>query len=219
MKTLWGFILVAGLFSCQGEAVQEVDEKKDDGKLNDEAVALPSEEKTDETKESKDISFEDEVDFVNYCVTQLQEGNADALHPFTNGKILFSPYAYIHESSARRVALDEIADPTNELHYWGIYDGRGDSILLTTADYFDEFVFNFNINDQKVKVETYKDKPKAYGTEQQNIHKVYPESVFVEFYQPPSEEGYMDWNVLIFVVKKKGDQYLLKAIVHSQWTV
>ena len=90
---------------------------------------------------------------------------------------------------------------------------------MTTPEYLNKYVLTFDINDKNVKTSTYNGKPTAYGSELHNMQEIYPNATFVEFYHPPSEVGYMDWNALIFVVEKNGNDYLLKAIIHNQWTV
>jgi hypothetical protein len=218
MKKLWGILLISSLFSCGNTAEQELDQNKTDNAVKDESSEVPSEEKVGDNIEQEQISFQDEVEFAKYCATQFEKGNIEALRQFTKENILFSPYAFIAQSSARKVALDEVEAATDDIYYWGVYEGRGDSILLSTPEYFNKYVFNFDVNDKEVKVNTYSDQPKARGNELHNVQKIYPDAKFVEFYHPPSKEGYMDWNALIFVVEKVNDQYILSAIVHNQWT-
>ena len=209
MKKVWGLALVVALFSCEDNSVQVLDGEKAGSEIEGESA----------DEKQKQISFEDEVAFAKFCSNQLEEGNIEVLRPYTNGSILLSPYAYIDQSNVRKVSLNEIAAHTEDIHYWGVYDGRGDSILMTTPEYLNKYVLTFDINDKKVKTNTYNSKPKAYGSELHNMHEIYPNATFVEFYHPPSEEGYMDWNALIFVVEKIDNQYQLKAIIHNQWTV
>jgi len=211
IKKLWILIFVAGLCSCENS--NEHDKDNSDSEVETQPIEESAEEETQEA-----VSFKDEVDFAKYCSSQLENGNIDALGSFVRETILFSPYAYIDQSTARKVTLDEIAAHTNDIHYWGVYDGRGDSILMTTPEYLNQFVLRFSLNDEVVKINTYNDKPKAYGNELHNMHKIYPDAMFVEFYHPPSNDGYMDWNALIYVVEMKDDQYILRAIVHNQWT-
>ncbi|HLV43055.1 MAG TPA: hypothetical protein VKY37_12305 [Brumimicrobium sp.] len=212
MNRVWGltFVFSLVLFSCENNPISE-------GQTADDKVVLKGGE------ESLSYNFKDEVEFSKVCLEELREGNLEVFHQFAEKKILLSPYAYIDQANFRKVSIAEIETPNDDIHFWGIYDGRGDSILMTTPEYLNRYILNFPINSDGVEINVYEDKPKAYGSELHNMHEIYPNATFVEFYHPPSEEGYMDWNALIFVVEiikhDYGNEYLLKAIVHNQWTV
>src|SRR5690554_780521 len=213
MKNKLGVILLLSLFSCESniEQKQDVEELQLNGveevhKLNDK-------------EEQGVVTFEDEVDFVKYCFLQLNEGNIEAVRPFVSEDILLSPYAYIEQKTVRKVSLAEIEAPKIEPSFWGYTDGKGDSILMTTPEYLDKYVFSIDINDELVKTSVYEGRPKAYGSELHNVHEVYPKAKMIEFYKPASKEGHFDWKTLIFVIEEVDGKFLLKAIIHNQWTV
>ena len=213
MKRIWSIILVAGLLSCENTREQNatIDNVDAESGVNSEEV--------NEVEKDKKIEFKDEIEFAKYCANQLLDGNIKELSAYTNGNILLSPYAHIDQSNVRKVSLNEIAAHTDDVHYWGDFDGSGDSILLTTPEYLNRYVLSFDLDDKKVKQSISNKVPKVRGNELHNMQKTFPNATFVEFYHPPAKEGYLDWQALIYVIEKTNNQYILKAIIHNQWTV
>lgn len=210
MKLNWILIFALSLFSCENNMEKrEANIKRSTGEKK---VIVPE----DETAER--VQFANEIDFAKYCAALLKEGNIDGLRPYTDGEILMSPYAYI-QPNTRKVTLGEFKERTNEVHYWGNYDGSGDSILLSTPQFLNKFVLDFDISTPDIKATKFQSTPKAYGNEMHNVQKIYPNLTYVQFYKSASKKENMDWRVLIYVVEKNGDDFILKAIVHSQWTV
>jgi len=80
---------------------------------------------------------------------------------------------------------------SEEVYIWGEYDGSGDPIKLTFAQYFDKFVYDHDFaNAEKV----------AYNEIQQsgntvvNISDVYPEGKFMDYYFPDSLPNMTEWT-------------------------
>lgn len=214
MKRVLVLAFIGILASCENATNNNIDEKIEQTASIDKSDALDS----TLSDTAAHLSFNNAIDFAEFCAKNIQSGMANKLASYTENGILLSPYAFIDTSSARIVDLEELANPTKQIHYWGIYAGRGDSILLSTPDYINKFIFNFDLNENNTEIKSYTDNPDSRGSEMINIHKRYPNSVVVEFYNPPTEEGGMDWNALNFVVQKDGGHFILKAIVHNQWT-
>ena len=214
MKRICSVILLASLLSCDntGEQTSSIDVVERNSSENSNEVI------NDENERFKQIEFKDEIEFAKYFAIQLQEGNIKELSSYTSGNILLSPYAHVEKSTARKVSLKEIETHTDDVHHWGNFDGSGDSILLTTSEYLNKFVLSFDLKDARVKVSASTDKPKVRGNELHNMQDLFPKATFVEFYHPPSKAGYLDWQAVIYVVEKVNNQYVLKAIIHNQWT-
>lgn len=208
-------VLILSFFACENNAEQ--DDNKSQIKRDTEVISKDkTEQQTEKVQHVK--SFEDAIAFAEFCATQIKVGKAVDLEPYTEGEILLSPYAFIDTSTVRSVDIKALSQAKAKLYYWGTYVGRGDSIVLSTSDYIDKFVFNFDLEKDDVEVNTYKGNPKSRGSELHNIEKVFPNSISVEFYQSPSKKDFIDWNALIFVVTKKDNHFYLEAIVHNQWT-
>lgn len=204
--------LVAVMVSCKNTSEQKTNADKTNLEVNSEGEEIaPS-----ETPEL--IEFKDALEFAKYCATQLEKGNIKELKPYTNGEILFSPYAHVDTKTARKVMVSELEAHGETVHFWGIQDGSGDSLLLTTPEYIKRYVLNFDIQGKNVKQNASNQTPKVRGNELHNLQKHYPKATFVEFYQPPSKEGYLDWEAMIYVVEKIENQFILKAVLHNQWT-
>ncbi len=212
MKNLVALISVLILFSCENSNVNKTKTKviKNKGKKDSTAVLH-----TQNDVQSPQV-FKDAVAFAHFCIEKLQTREALDLKPYVENGVVLSPNAHIDTLSVRKVGLEELSTPTKELQFWGIYPGRGDSILLSTADYVDKFIFNFDLDNAEIN--SYQGNPKARGSEQINIQDLFPSATTVAFYKPPSKEGYMDWNALYFVVQKTEGHFVLKAIVHNQWS-
>ena len=210
MKKSWILIVVIGLFSCENN--MENGQKDIESKNGEKTVNVPD----DEVAER--VNFENEIDFAKYCAALLKEGNIDGLRSYSDGEILLSPYAYI-QPETRKVTLGELQESSNEVHYWGKYDGSGDSILLSTPQFLNKFILNFDISTPDIKATKFQSTPKAYGNEMHNVQKICPNLTYVQFYKSPSKKENMDWKALIYVVEKNADGFILKAIIHNQWTV
>ncbi|MBW7867062.1 MAG: hypothetical protein H3C31_01920 [Brumimicrobium sp.] len=206
MKYFLGLLFLISLFSCDLEKKEQ---------------PLDKLEIEDDIKSSEDNfrAFENELEFAQFCVQQIIAGNYNSLNDYMDEKgILFSPYAYIDVETAQQFDKERF-NQSNEKMFWGYADGSGDSIVSTLDEFIKKHVSWLNLKDPKLKINVYKDKPKTYGSELHNVQEIFPNNTYVEFYLPPSQEGYFDWNALIVVVDKENSNYLLKAILHNQWTI
>jgi len=143
---------------------------------------------------------------------------AQMVHPEKG--VLFSPYSHIELEKHKVFTKDQLKNlmESEEVYIWGEYDGSGDPIKLTFAQYFDKFVYDHDFaNAEKV----------AYNEIQQsgntvvNISDVYPEGKFMDYYFPgftPEYDG-MDWASLRLVFEEYDGQWYLVCIAHGQWTI
>jgi hypothetical protein len=140
------------------------------------------------------------------------------IHP-TKG-ILFSPYSHIELESDKVFTKEQILDALNseELYTWGNYDGIGDPIKLTFAQYFDKFVYDKDFeNAEKVSY----NEIQQQGNTLVNIKEVYPQANFVDYYFSGFNTEYegMDWESLRLVFEQYNGQWYLVCIAHGQWTI
>lgn len=134
------------------------------------------------------------------------------------GKVRFSPYATA-DSNQNSLTKTELYSFTSLEMAWGNFDGSGEPIQLSLADYFKKFVYDQDYaTDPKIQV--------AYnrfigsGNSLNNLKEFYPSHHFVEFYYPGTEKySQMDWSCLRLVFKKENDKFLLVGIIHDQWTI
>jgi len=135
--------------------------------------------------------------------------------------VRFSPYQYVDENdhivlNANNEIPNMFSDPT--IHLWGEYDGTGDDISATFADYYNEFVYDEDyLNPEIVGINTVV----SAGNMINNIEDVYPNAEYVEFYFEGFDPqfGGMDWRSLTLVFEEVNGTYYLIGIVHGSWTI
>lgn len=142
---------------------------------------------------------------------------ASFVHPQQD--VRFSPYAFVQDEHQVFMAEDlpGLLD-SDEVYVWGSYDGSGEPIELTFADYYEEFVYSSdfaNAEQTAVNVRL------GQGNTVNNIQELYTGSSFVEYYLPGTEEEYggLDWESLRLVFLQEGDIWLLVGIVYDEWTI
>src|SRR5690625_2084272 len=97
---------------------------------------------------AKNNKSEIEVFIVNQAETiveLIKNKNFEELANYVHDEkgLLFSPYIYIEEDSLVFSAEDVSNFLENkELYLWGIYDGKGNPIELTTEGYYEEFIYS-----------------------------------------------------------------------------
>jgi hypothetical protein len=141
------------------------------------------------------------------------------VHPVKG--VQFSPYAYVDTAKDVRVQagnLTALWKDTKKIS-WGEYDGSGDPIELTFADYFQKFVYD---HDYAKAPKTGYNKIIGKSTTSNNLFTVYPKDKFftVEYHFDGFDkkfEGH-DWSSLRLVFEGSGADWFLVAVVHDQWT-
>lgn len=135
--------------------------------------------------------------------------------------IRFSPYATIDAGDDKKFSREAynqlISANKNKKLKWGSYDGSGDPILLTPAEYFRKFVYDGNfVNPDKKGV----NKMLGSGNSINNLKAAYPGSNYTESYLSGTKKnGGLDWRSVRLVFKEEGGKYYLVGIVHDQWTI
>ncbi len=140
---------------------------------------------------------------------------ASYIHPKKG--IRFSPYSHVFKNDVVLNRNDFVLTLSNKKH-WGEYDGIGDSIILTTQEYFKQFVYDVDFyNAEIIKQDTII----GSGNSMNNLQEVYPDLHFVEFHFTGFEEKYqgLDWRSLRLVFDEFENEFFLVAIIHDQWTI
>ena len=155
-------------------------------------------------------------------LTAIKNNDFDKLteyiHPVAG--IRFSPYAYIDTSkdaSGSRSGFRLNAYQDNK-RLWGFFDGTGDSIIMTTKEYFKRFVYDVDfLNAERTTVNS----KSSHGSDFDNLKEIYPGCVYTESYFSGFEEKYdgMDWRALRLVYKEYEGKYYLVGIIHDEWTI
>ncbi len=142
---------------------------------------------------------------------------AHFVHP--DKGVLFSPYVHIDKVTAQVFPADKLPSLTDPTVYnWGSFDGSGEPIKLTFAEYYDKFVYSQDfLEAESVGVNEIKGK----GNSIPNIAERFPGSFIMDYYFSGFDEQYagMDWESLILVLEEKDGAWYVSAIVHSGWTI
>jgi hypothetical protein len=133
--------------------------------------------------------------------------------------VRFSPYAFVDVAQDRvldRSALEALW--TDERIYtWGSFDGSGDPIRMTSAQYVDRFVMDRDF--AKATVITVNSR-RARGNTADNSTEVYPRGTIVEYYVEPAEgQAEMDWAALRLVFEQDEGEWKLVGVIHDEWTI
>lgn len=163
--------------------------------------------------------FPDILIDANQIVKLLHQNNFLLLSTYVNihTGVRFSPYAFVdikHDRALSREQLKTGASDTAK-YLWGCYDGTGDPIEMSIANYFKRFVYNkdylftrsISIN---LRIEG------SAGTID-NSHEIYPEGTIVEYYLP-GQSDVTDWGSLRLVLSPKSKDGILVGIIHDEWT-
>ncbi len=154
-------------------------------------------------------------------LSHLRKGEYAALANFIHPQqaVRFSPYGYVDTARDQQFSLDRFKKEinSNKEIVWGAYDGSGDTISLTSKNYFSKFVYD---HDFAKAEKTSLNKTLGTGNSLNNLALIYPDMPFVENYFSGFDKKYagMDWSSLRLVFKKIDGQFYLVGVVHDQWT-
>lgn len=154
------------------------------------------------------------------AILALKEGDIQSLslmvHPVTG--LRFSPYGFVREEDLFFIAaeLPSLMDNPNQ-YIWGVYDGSGDPINLTFADYFARFVYDVDFSSAP---EVSINQRLGQGSTIDNAAEFYPGAMIVEYHFPGFDEQYqgMDWRSLRLVFQEYIGRWVLVGIIHDEWT-
>jgi hypothetical protein len=143
---------------------------------------------------------------------------ARSVHPEYG--VIFSPYATISLSSNKCFTSNQVADFETDAnaYVWGVYDGSGDPIEMTPAEYFARFVYNKDFSRAPAIGVNYVVRS---GNALENITEVFPDVRFVEFHSPGDDKNpdSHSWNSLRLGFEEYAGALRLTVILHSEWTV
>lgn len=145
-------------------------------------------------------------------------GFAELIHP-TEG-LRFTPYANIDTVRDIQLNRDQFLAgmKADNPMMWGHYDGNGNPISMTIAEYFSQFVYDHDfLNAKQISY----NQMIGSGNSSNNLKEVYSVSDFTESHFPgfvKALDGH-DWSSLRLVFGKNLDKYYLIGIVHDQWTI
>lgn len=143
---------------------------------------------------------------------------ANYVHPVTG--VRFSPYAHVDEDSDKvftaQALVGLLEDKQKQL--WGYYDGSGDEILLTFADYYQHFIYSHDFLHAK---QVAYNKSIGSGNTRNNLTEVYPNATFVEYHFSGLDPkvGGTSWASLRLVFEQFKGKWYVVGVIHAQWTI
>ncbi|GAA3411126.1 hypothetical protein ACFFNY_19295 [Paenibacillus hodogayensis] len=145
---------------------------------------------------------------------------AELAHP--DRGIRFSPYGFVDTDKDLvfpSAALGKLYADTTK-YEWGIYEGSGEPIRLTFAEYYAKFIYDVDFAKPE---QTAVNKVVGKGNMANNMSEAYPSDryAFVEYHFSGFDPKYagIDWKSLRLVFEKDGGRLYLIGIVHDQWTI
>lgn len=148
-----------------------------------------------------------------------QKNYPELIKYFSDEGVRFIPYGFIDTSSTKSLSAEDFLESINKkwVLTWGSYDGTGDPIKLSVADYLKKFVYNHDYLNAEA---TGFDAVIKQGNSINNIKEIYPNHHFIDYHFSGFEQKYsgMDWSSLRLVFEKQNGQYFVVAIIHDQWT-
>ena len=143
---------------------------------------------------------------------------AEFVHPMKG--LRFTPYTYVSEEDDLVFSQEETKNYQDnpETYLWGKYDGTGHPILLTTDQYYEEFIYSEKFTEAK---EVGYNELLSSGNMIENQFDVYERPIVVEYYFPGFNTEYagIDWKSLRLVFEEYENEWRLVGIIHNQWTI
>jgi hypothetical protein len=143
---------------------------------------------------------------------------SDYTHPVKG--VRFTPYTNISLESDIVFKKEELKSffEDQQVYLWGYYDGTGNEISLTPAEYYDRFIYSEDFIDAE---EIGYNEVLSTGNMIENQFEVYDNAIVVEYYFPGFNAKYagMDWKSLRLVFEQHEDVWKLVGIIHNQWTI
>lgn len=185
-----------------------------ENELNEEGPMMNNEAEVEPTDEERVERLSLQV------LVALKGGNMDLVADMAHREgVVFSPYSHVDLEKDQVLTLDELrgAMEEDQVRRWGNFDGSGEPIELTFAEYYKQFVFDHDYTEAD---ETAFDQTIGKGNTVNNIMEVFPEAHVMEYHFKgfdPKVEG-MDWTSLRLVFTEDEGDWRLRAVVHDQWT-
>ena len=132
--------------------------------------------------------------------------------------VVLSPYATINLATDRRFSAEEVAGfgTDSSVYVWGVYNGRGEPIELTPAEYIEKFVPAEDfLNAKTIGI----NQIVRSGNALENITDVFPNVQFIDFHISADDSAdELDWSSLRLGFEEYNGYYRLITIVYSTWT-
>ena len=201
------FVFAKDLLPIRGQDNIPIDISEDD-----------IDQETDEREDPKTIIEERAHELMNALKNKDAKTIAAYVHPEKG--VRFTPYTRVSLDNDMIFDKEDILTffEDENIYLWGWYDGSGEEIKLTPAQYYEQFVYSADFINAK---EIGYNEVLTGGNVIENQFEVYENSIIVEYYIPeidPQFEG-LDWQSLRLVFEEYEGSWKLVGIIHNQWTI
>lgn len=143
---------------------------------------------------------------------------AELAHPEKG--VRFTPYTHVSTEQDQVFKPEDLKDffQDDKVYLWGYYDGSGEEMKLTPAEYYEKFIYSSEfINPEKIGY----NEVLSFGNMLENQFEVYEDPIIVEYYFSGFDKKYegMDWQSLRLVFQHHAGDWKLVGIIHNQWTI
>lgn len=134
--------------------------------------------------------------------------------------VVFTPYPTVSLATNKCFQAEQIAafGADNAVYVWGVYDGSGEPIEMTAANYLAEYVLSRDYQSASI---IGVNKIIKSGNALENIMDVFPDVVFVDFHIPGDERDSTEdfnWTSLRLGFEEYEGKLWLTVILNSKWT-
>lgn len=227
LKTILVAILITIVVGC-GNGNQDTTEPLDppmpdlEESETDEDIEENDEETLNDEQEREDTEALSAKEKAKEIVELLKEKDLRQLSTFVhpmNG-LLFSPYSYVDKEEDQVFQAEEVAQLMEDdtVYTWGVFDGKGDPIEMTFAEYYERFVYDVDfVNAEEINV----NERISSGNTIDNSQETFPNAEVVEFHFSGFDPDYagMDWRSLRVVLEMEDNQWYVVGIIHDEWTI
>jgi hypothetical protein len=150
-------------------------------------------------------------------LTALQKNDLKTVARFVGpGKLRFSAQVYAQKTDLTfsKSRLPFLAFSPKKWSF-GSYDGSGEEINLTWANYARQFVWDRNYSKAPFVGVGF---TKSRGNAINNLREFYRGATLIEYHFPSKSEDVMDWSSLWLVWQKSGAKWHLTGIAHDEWS-
>ncbi len=228
LKVMIYAIFMAALVGCgtsNQDATEQLDQSMPDleeTKGEDTVREKEEENVIDEQGEAEETEPLSAKEQAQEIIQLLKEQNMQRLSTFVHPSkgLLFSPYAYVDMAEDLVFQAEEVAQLMSDdtVYTWGVFDGKGNPIEMTFAEYYDRFIYDVDfVNSEEVSV----NEQISSGNTIDNSQEAFPDAKVVEFHFSGFDPDYagMDWKSLRVVIELEDDQWYVLAIIHDEWTI
>lgn len=162
------------------------------------------------------------IDLSLSVMDSLKNNDMNALSTYVHPSkgLRFTPYPYVDIQNDKLFTAGQVAGLSGDttVYSWGNYDGSGDPIDLSFADYYNEFIYDRDfLNPHLLGNNT------VIGTGNiiDNRSTAYPNGSYIEYHFTGFDTQYagMDWASLTLVFEQDNGDWYLVGIIHGQWTI